>query len=126
MHRTEIESLRLDKLQRQRILRRLERDLTETRARVARKREDAQGMTTARDKAQRDIAALQATLAQEQELFEAELQATMDVVSSAAAARRQQRNLRDANGGHRRSISMDATAAGGGRPMSAISRYARG
>ena len=42
MHRTEIESLRLDKLQRQRILRRLEKDLSETRARVARKREDAQ------------------------------------------------------------------------------------
>ena len=100
MHRTEIESLRLDKLQRQRILRRLERDLAETRARVTRKRDDAQvgdagtsweclclldpslrllplipqSMTAARDKAQRDITALQATLQQEQEQFEVELQ----------------------------------------------------
>ena len=90
-----------------------------------------QATTSARDKAQRDIAALQATLAQETELFEAELQATMDMVNSAATARRQQRNMRDANGGvaphpgaggARASLSLDMS----GRPSSALSRWGHG
>ncbi len=75
MHRTEIESLRLDKLQRQRIVRRLERDLAETRRRVGAAKSDAQSTTEGRDKAQRDISSLQALLEHEQAAFASELQA---------------------------------------------------
>jgi L-lactate utilization protein LutC len=126
MHRTEIESLRLDKLQRQRIVRRLERDLLETRRRVSTTKADAQSTIEARDKAQRDISALQSLLEHEQAAFAAELQSTMDIVNEAAVARRQQRSQRDANGGvtlaNRGSTTFDAAASS--RPQSALSRWA--
>lgn len=83
-----IESLRRDKIQRQRIVWRLQREVAETKKKLEQCGTDAAAASEARDKADREIGALQATIQREAAQFEAEFTARIEHFTKQSAERR--------------------------------------